>query len=206
LYALKAVGLAGEAAPHTCIEDMVDHYIREIQTVQPQGPYLLGGVCIGGNIAFEMAQQLKKQGQQVLLVTMGDSLNPLITEEDKIQKWTSWQSFRKEKKRDKFQKYGLSANIIENILKVSEANWQVIINHLPKIYSGRVIYFSAAENRQYFRSHFDPMQPNGWNDWVKGGIEVIEVPGKHNTYHAEPHIRVYAEKLNACLNWAEQEA
>ncbi len=206
VYALQAVGLDGEAAPHTYIEDMVDHYIREIQTVQPQGPYLLGGTCIGGNIAFEMAQQLKKQGQQVLLVTMADTPNPLITEEDKIQRWTSWQSFAKEKKREKFQKYGLSANIIENILKVSEANWQVIINHLPKIYSGRVIYFSAAENRQYFRSHFDPMQPNGWNDWVEGGIEVVEVPGRHGTYNTEPHIRVYAEKLNACLNRTEQKA
>ncbi|MGB6298482.1 MAG: AMP-binding protein [Rivularia sp. (in: cyanobacteria)] len=206
LYALQPVGLDGEAAPHTCIKEMVDHYIREIQTVQPQGPYLLGGVCIGGNIDFEMAQQLKKQGQQVLLVTMADSLNPLITEENKIQRWTSWQYFGKEKVQKKLQEDGLSTNIIENILKVSEANLQVIINHLPKIYSGRVIYFSAAENRQHFGSTFDPMQPNSWNDWVKGGIEVVEVPGRHKNHHAEPHIRVYAEKLNACLNWAEQEA
>ncbi|MEL6163877.1 MAG: hypothetical protein AAFR37_08975 [Cyanobacteria bacterium J06628_3] len=101
----------------------------------------------------------------------------------------------------------MSDNIIENILKVSEANWQVIINHLPKIYSGRVIYFSAAENRQDpFGSTFDPMQPNGWNDWVKGGIEVVEVPGRHKNHHTEPHIQVYAEKLNACLNRTEQEA
>lgn len=109
----------------------------------------------------------------------------------------------KQQQRETLISHGLSANLIENVLKVSEANWQVIMNHLPRMYSGRVVYLSALENReQGFGYYFDPMQPNGWNDWVAGGIEVIEVPGMHGTFHNEPHVRVLAEKLNACLEQA----
>ncbi|OAB56616.1 acyl-CoA synthetase [Phormidium willei BDU 130791] len=199
VYGLQAVGIDGEKAPHTSIQPMVEHYIQEIQTVQPQGPYLLGGRCIGGNIALEMAQQLTQRGEQVLLVAMLDSPNPLITAEQKNQQWTRWQSLAKERKREKFQKQGLSPHLIENILKVSEANWQVIMSHYPKIYSGRVVYFSAAENQALGLTGFDPMQPQGWNDFVAGGIEIIKFPGKHAGFN----FQVLGEKLNAYLEQVE---
>ncbi|MEL7039645.1 MAG: thioesterase domain-containing protein [Cyanobacteria bacterium J06592_8] len=191
VYGLQAVGLDGKTAPYTHIQDMVEHYIQEIQTIQPHGPYLLGGQCIGGNIALEMAQQFKQRGEQVLLVAMSDSPNPLITVEQKNQQWTRWKLCGKAHKREKFKKQGLTDNLIENIVKVSEANWQVIISHCPRIYCGRVVYFSAVENRQQQNgSRFDPMQPNGWNQFVAVGIEIIEVPGMHGTYHVEPHLFV----------------
>ncbi|MCA1601395.1 MAG: non-ribosomal peptide synthetase, partial [Acidobacteria bacterium] len=46
------------------------HYITEIRTVQPEGPYYLGGVSFGGIVAFEMAQQLQEQGEQVALLAL----------------------------------------------------------------------------------------------------------------------------------------
>lgn len=51
---------------------MAAHYIREIRTLQPEGPYLLGGASFGGLVAFEMAQQLQAQGQQVALLALMD--------------------------------------------------------------------------------------------------------------------------------------
>jgi thioesterase domain-containing protein len=44
--------------------------------VQPHGPYLLGGWSLGGLVAFEMAQQLQKQGEEVALLTLIDSRVP----------------------------------------------------------------------------------------------------------------------------------
>ena len=70
VYGLQALGADGKTAPLTQIEEMATHYIREIQTVQPQGPYFLGGVCVGGIIALEMACQLQAQGENVRLVTV----------------------------------------------------------------------------------------------------------------------------------------
>jgi amino acid adenylation domain-containing protein len=48
-YGLQAVGLDGKSKPYTNIEDMATHYI--MQTVQPQGPYLLGGHSFGALVA-----------------------------------------------------------------------------------------------------------------------------------------------------------
>jgi thioesterase domain-containing protein/acyl carrier protein len=198
-YGLQAVGLHGEQEPYTCMEDLVDHYIQEIQTVLSEGPYLLGGRCIGGNIAFAMAQELRKRDQQVLLLTMSDSPNP-FEEAQRIEWLNYWQSSGAQSWQVKLANDGLSSSQVEKILSVMAANSQIIANYKPQLYSGRVIYFSAEENCE---PSFDPMQPNGWNSWVANGIEVVKVPGKHGIYHAEPHVRVLAEKLNSCLEQAE---
>ena len=76
-YGLQAAGLDGISTPHTGVEDMARHYIEAIQTVQPQGPYLLGGHSSGGRVAYEMAQQLQKQGQAVTLTAMLDAAPPI---------------------------------------------------------------------------------------------------------------------------------
>ncbi len=75
-YGLQAQGLDGDKQPFTRVEDMAAHYIQEIRTVQPQGPYLLGGLSSGGTIAFEMARQLQAQDQEVALVVLLDTLGP----------------------------------------------------------------------------------------------------------------------------------
>jgi thioesterase domain-containing protein len=59
------------------LEHIVSHYNAAIQSVQAEGPYLLGGWSLGGVVAFEMAQQLHRQGQQVGLLVLFDSTVPL---------------------------------------------------------------------------------------------------------------------------------
>jgi acyl carrier protein len=71
-YALQARGVDGKSAPFTRVEDMADYYLKAIQTVQPQGPYLLGGHSFGVIVAFEMAQQLHRQGQKVARLAILD--------------------------------------------------------------------------------------------------------------------------------------
>src|SRR4029077_21085847 len=55
-YGLQAVGLDGTSARHITVEDMAAHYVKEVRSFQPEGPYFLGGHALGGVIAFEMAQ------------------------------------------------------------------------------------------------------------------------------------------------------
>ncbi|BAZ54092.1 beta-ketoacyl synthase [Nostoc sp. NIES-4103] len=75
-YGLQAPSLFGECEPYTRIEDMAAHYIAAMRTVQPKGPYYLGGWSLGSFIAFEMAQQLQKQGHQVPLLMLLDNVAP----------------------------------------------------------------------------------------------------------------------------------
>jgi thioesterase domain-containing protein len=77
IYGLQAQGLHGKEPPHTCVEEMVAHYIREIRSLQPEGPYYLGGYCFGAIVAFEMAQQLNRQGHEVALLASFNGPSPL---------------------------------------------------------------------------------------------------------------------------------
>jgi aspartate racemase len=76
VYGFVAQGLDGEAPPHASVEEMARAYIKAIRTRQPQGPYLLAGECVGGLIAFEMAQQLLSQGEQMALLLLLDTWCP----------------------------------------------------------------------------------------------------------------------------------
>jgi hypothetical protein len=51
-------------------EAVATAYIEAMRTVQPEGPYLLGGFCGGGLIAFEIARQLRAQGRAVDLLVL----------------------------------------------------------------------------------------------------------------------------------------
>ncbi len=75
-YGLQARGLEKEQDPHTRIEEMATYYIDALQTVQPAGPYLLGGWSMGGVVAFEMAHQLHVQGQRVAFLALLDARIP----------------------------------------------------------------------------------------------------------------------------------
>ncbi len=74
-YGLQSRGLDGHLEPLSTIEDMAALYVREVRRVQPQGPYFLGGYCLGGAIAFEVAQQLSASGGKVALLAMFDTIN-----------------------------------------------------------------------------------------------------------------------------------
>jgi amino acid adenylation domain-containing protein len=73
VYGLHPRALPGMPMAHTRIADMAAWHIARIRSVQPHGPYFVGGLCAGGVIAFEMALQLQEQGERVGLVALLDA-------------------------------------------------------------------------------------------------------------------------------------
>ncbi len=72
-YALTPHGVDGGPIPPS-MEEIAASFIEAIRAVQPKGPYLLGGLCKGGVTAYEMARQLKRQGEKVdLLIMVGST-------------------------------------------------------------------------------------------------------------------------------------
>ncbi|MBD2677482.1 MULTISPECIES: non-ribosomal peptide synthetase [Nostoc] len=56
------------------VEKAASYYLQEIRKIQPNGPYLIGGHCYGGVLAFEVAQQLQRQGERVDLLVVIDAI------------------------------------------------------------------------------------------------------------------------------------
>lgn len=74
-YGLQAQGLDGNHPLLMRIEDMAAAYVKEIRQLQPHGPYFLSGYCMGGTIAFEIAQQLQARGEKVAFLALFDTMN-----------------------------------------------------------------------------------------------------------------------------------
>ncbi len=75
-YGLQPRGLDGRAALRTSVPGLARHYLHAVREVQPHGPYLLGGRCFGGLVAFEMARMLEARGEPVALLLVLDSIGP----------------------------------------------------------------------------------------------------------------------------------
>jgi amino acid adenylation domain-containing protein len=78
---------------HTRIPDMAAYYLQQIRQIQPEGPYFLGGLCVGGLIAFEMALQLEAQGLPLGFVALFDSPSPQIPLRAWLTKQRQWGRF-----------------------------------------------------------------------------------------------------------------
>ena len=82
VFGLQARGLYGKVAPLRTIEEMAAHYLSEMRQVHPGGPWRVSGYCFGAIVAFEIAQQLVAQGEQVDLLAMFNGPSPIW-----IRKW-----------------------------------------------------------------------------------------------------------------------
>jgi len=75
LYCFQSRGLDG-LEEFARVEDMAAQYVADLRAFQPEGPYYLGGYCFGGEVAFEMAQQLQAKGQRVELLMLFNAMPP----------------------------------------------------------------------------------------------------------------------------------
>ncbi|OUL34272.1 hypothetical protein BV372_14215 [Nostoc sp. T09] len=227
-YALQARGLDGKQAPFTKLAEMADHYIKEIQTIQPEGPYFLGGSSFGGLVAWEIAQQLVKQGQKVAFLALFDTTGPNYVKQAPLQKRVShhWDNlgklgtnyvleqirnkgyWLKYKLQENFQKlaFKLSLKIWRTVpynyrkLAIEEANKQAARDYVLQVYPGRVTVFRAEERFALEKREVDSKM--GWSEMVLGRLDIQNVPGNHDSIFREPHVRTLSEKMRICIDQA----
>ncbi|MEB3339555.1 alpha/beta fold hydrolase [Okeania sp.] len=78
-YGLQARGMDDRAEPHTNVGAIAADYINALKNIQPIGPYFLGGHSFGGQVAFEISQQLQKQGDKIGLLAVFDIPAPIFS-------------------------------------------------------------------------------------------------------------------------------
>jgi acyl-CoA synthetase (AMP-forming)/AMP-acid ligase II/thioesterase domain-containing protein/acyl carrier protein/NADP-dependent 3-hydroxy acid dehydrogenase YdfG len=76
LYGLQPQGLDAETTPIDRLQEMAELYVAQMRKLQPEGPYYLTGLSVGGLIAYEMARILEAQGQKIALLAIIDALGP----------------------------------------------------------------------------------------------------------------------------------
>lgn len=71
---LQSLGLIGDHQPLLTIGGIAGHFVDEVRSVQPTGPYRLGGFSFGGIVGLEVARQLMNAGERVELLALFDPL------------------------------------------------------------------------------------------------------------------------------------
>jgi amino acid adenylation domain-containing protein len=99
LYGLRARGSNAESLPEKTVEEFAAEFVEEICAFQPEGPYFLGGECVGGIVAYEMVRQLTAAGKEVALLLLLDtewpnsaSLNEFVNWERKRLRDQIWEA------------------------------------------------------------------------------------------------------------------
>ncbi|MEH1843055.1 MAG: amino acid adenylation domain-containing protein [Nostoc sp.] len=225
-YGLQPQGLDGKHPFHTRIEDMATHYIQEIKTFQPNGPYFLGGYSFGGVVAFEMARQLLEQGEQVGILVMLDScrpgyswrasffqrvflhLNNIVQQGpaylwQRVVRWSYWRKSLLQNTYDRYLEVALDIPISDKHLKIIDANTQAVSEYIFPVYPGRAILLRTEDqNRdEAIGTQYDPQF--GWGDLVTEGLDIHYIPGSHLGLLNEPHVQVLANTLRNCLIQAQ---
>ncbi|MBF0396015.1 MAG: amino acid adenylation domain-containing protein [Desulfobacterales bacterium] len=85
LYGLQDPGLDIDIEPYQRIEDIAHHHIQHIKQIKSKGPYILGGHSFGGYVAYEIAQQLQRSGDDVSCVILFDTFPPGFEDESPSQ-------------------------------------------------------------------------------------------------------------------------
>jgi pimeloyl-ACP methyl ester carboxylesterase/acyl carrier protein len=72
VYGIRAFGSGPGEAPIFGIPQMAAQYVSDLRSAQPKGPYILHGYCGGSFVAYEIAQQLRRAGEEVKGLIMID--------------------------------------------------------------------------------------------------------------------------------------
>jgi aspartate racemase len=199
------------------VEELATEYVRAMRDVQPHGPYLLGGMCRGAHIAFEMATQLKTQGETVSLLAildtwvMENTMYSYLFYLDYYYDRMKW--FLKLSVREKFNfardKISRSIDNTAVRLRLREGHRAALppltavywpdSSFVPRTYDGRITVFRVP-NQPVTRIRSNSL---GWESRSTGGVDVEIVPGGHETLLREPHVKVLASRLSDILTEIE---
>nr|WP_255428606.1 non-ribosomal peptide synthetase [Corallococcus sp. AB038B] len=231
VFGLQARGLqAGHAVVET-VEEMATLYVAAIRAEQPEGPYRLAGWSLGGVIAFEMARQLRAQGQAVGLLALLDAYVPGVgappgeapkKDPDASTRvafaLTVAQAFSLtlpvsnealERMDDEAMlgtllAVGVQAGLLEEatgreqlraLFRVYQANLRAMDRYVPGPYDGPALLLAATEATPTS----EVPRHRGWEPFVRGGLDVRDVPGGHHQLMQEPYVRHVATLLREAL-------
>lgn len=216
-YALQAVASAGRPA-HESIEEMAAHYISEIRRAKPHGPYYLAGYCFGSLVAFEMAQKLIQDGEEVAFLglflgydTTCDAFTRLasrlymhlhqLRRDGFIAK--SLDVGRNVARKTHSLIWRLMYRCFRNVAKPSsrlfrnipEMNLQAARRYVAKQYPGRMTVFLSGDLPPGFVVNPE-VDLHGMD---ANEIDLRPVAGHQDTMLQEPFVGALAEQLRSCL-------
>jgi amino acid adenylation domain-containing protein len=216
VYGIRSRGLYREEILPSRLEDLAAEYVDAIRTVQPEGPYLLGGWSLGGVFVYEMAQQLLENGESIELLALLDSTLPfgptnsaylegidqsgwefgldLTLEELGLlgpdeQLPFLWHHVKQLGLVDEGVPLTMAQEIIDDLKRLFHTHVKLVSEYTIRPLSAHITLFRPSDSPVAANPPLD----RGWSQLAD--VEVRFVPGQHHTMVKEPHVRHLAREL-----------
>jgi amino acid adenylation domain-containing protein len=232
IIGLQARGWEGAHKPHEDLQNMAQDYLAAIRAIQPHGPYLLAGECVGGVAAYEIAQLLHAAGEKIaLLMLLGAEkpsarrllqfrwhqawenlgrvlrvhvMQPLTGHWEKLARLSPGEKFRYI--RERLGPRPSTPSPGPGVFEESQdglANYHLMEYHYPKIIMrSRPADYPGVITLLLDKESFAKFGLLGW-DTVTQKIESHILPGDHLTYIRE-HAAEAGRQMRECLERASQ--
>jgi thioesterase domain-containing protein len=197
LYGLQARGLRLPEPLPASMAEMARDYADQIRLTQPAGPYHLFGWSLGGNIAFAVAEELERRGEQIALLVILDSnlttidgippsndpwlfYNIVLSQFGYVPSLTSADPDPEARMLELVRRrpgFGLAEwpdQRIRALQRVIKNNVAVAVTHQPGRVHCPLLFFSAIPNPPTLAE-----KVAGWQTFVDGPIETVEIDSDH---------------------------
>jgi amino acid adenylation domain-containing protein len=232
IYALQAAGLQDRRMDTTTIEEVAHTYLAALRSAQPEGPYYLGGFSAGGVVAYEMAQQLVRAGQNVAILLLFDSSIELsATALLRLRRFdraalrvarafwwnlgylmrTDPRSFVKRKAHNfmmnlrimRYQIQKACANVLGLSAPASFLTVEEVFIRALEDYVPKPYGGRAVLFQTKDSDSYNPDNACTWNTIIRRGLNVVDVVGDHESMFEEPQAKALA---NAIANYLDDGA
>jgi thioesterase domain-containing protein len=225
--------LEGNPAAFAVLESLAADYLKDVRAMQPQGPYYFAGLCFGGLLAYEMACQLESQGERMACLLLLDPPPPgtarslpgsafrqgaavflkglkQLPPRERIPRLLRVGTNIALQILDRWRisaeglllKLDPQGKVTRRLLDRRRTNVQAAAKYVPKPYHGALHLFMAAENG----FTMNKVMEESWRKLGGGGFAAEILPGNHNSFFKAPHVQTLADRMNALLRQALQQA
>ncbi|MFJ9734252.1 beta-ketoacyl synthase N-terminal-like domain-containing protein [Streptomyces sp. NPDC101171] len=196
---------AEEGRPET-LRELAARYLERVRSVQPSGPYRLGGYSFGGNVALEMALQLQAAGERVEPLLMLDSHVPETYVGGRLDPQEFEDAFAVLARQTALVD-GIDVAVLreEGFLDVWRTNHDWLKSYYPdRPFDGDILLLQAEEQEPVElldALRLSVRDKSLWQAHITGRLRVRKVPGHHFTMFDEgEHITSLAAAFDEALS------
>ena len=210
-HAIESYNLYGPGALLAGIEAMAANYIGQLKRVQPRGPYRLGGWCLGGLLAIEMAHQLGRAGERVEVIYMIDSFAFGPRQREQVARFTDRCLLEDFLQLDPLY-HQFPEAYRKRVIDASLQEYADLSVYVPRRYEGDVVLFKATQAmpmpegvdptvREINLDLDQAMIPSADNGWgaVLPRLQVVTMEAHHHSIMEGECIRSIAEYIERDL-------
>ena len=188
-------------------------HVRKILAIQSKGPYIIGGQCLGGILAYEIASQLRAAGHEVSVLVLLDPPNlSYLESHDSVTRKLNYLRYLVKKA----ARLGLRISLVKLRMRLLKRFARVIRHesgraemqvaqemmeiaaraYQPEEYSGTVLLLLASDRPPHM--NFLP----GWQPLVPGNLHTQYVDGHHGELLNKNNVRSVADAIASHLGCA----